>query len=86
MGWGGELSQGLLLSAMASRKHNCQVLEGWGFFQYAFASFLQNLYFKIFRKNICIITFPVTGQSCNRYAFFYSKSGQQWIYARLSLL
>lgn len=58
--------------------------------------FLLNMLLQVFCKlciskdlgrNLCDITSPVTGHSCNSCAFsFYSKSGKQWKYVWLSLL
>lgn len=54
MEWGGELSQGLLLCAVAS-----QVLEGF-FFLICFCKvFLQILYLRRLRKNVCDTKFPL---------------------------
>lgn len=56
MGWSGELSQVLLLCAVASREHVARFWKVFSF-QYAFASVLQTLYFKRFRGMSVILHF-----------------------------
>lgn len=72
MGWRRELFQVLLLCAVASREHMVRLWVVFFLFNMLLQVFLQTLYFERFRKNVCDITFPVTGQSGSSCAFFYS--------------